>query len=454
VIRPTLPIDAVLPQVVDALRKHSALVITAPTGSGKTTHVPPALFESGLAGSGMIVMLEPRRLATRAAARRMAAEGGFRLGEEVGYHVRFDRQWGPKTRILVVTEGLLVRMLQDDPCLEKISVVIFDEFHERSLDTDLALGMVRLVQQSIRPELRIVVMSATLAAESVAQYLGNCPVVTSQGRQFPLEIVYAPRPSNQLMPLAAARAAQVLFERSSGDLLVFLPGLREIRKATGQLEEWADANKVLVLPLHGDLSAEEQDRALLPQERRKIVLATNVAETSVTVEGITGVVDSGQARILGFDPKTGLDRLQLMPIARASADQRAGRAARTQPGICVRLWSEASHRQRPEHIEPEIRRVDLAGPILQLLAWGERHLEQFPWFEPPPAEQVDRAMALLRRLGAVSGDQVTELGSLLSDLPLHPRLGCLLIEGVRRGQLARAALAAALLAAAPAQRHA
>lgn len=442
----SLPIDAVLPEVVESLRRHPALVLAAPTGAGKTTRVPPYLLESGLAGDGQIVMLEPRRLAARAAARRMAAERGCRLGEEVGYQVRFDRKSGPRTRILVVTEGMLVRLLQGDPYLEHISVLIFDEFHERSLDTDLALGMARLVQTTVRPDLRIVVMSATLAAEAVAAYLGNCPVVASQGRLYPVEIRHEARSTQQTWPAAAAQGVEKLLDRTPGDILVFLPGMREIRQTAGHLEELARARALLIVPLHGDLPAEQQDLALLPQPQRKIVLATNVAETSVTVAGITGVVDTGLARIVTFDPHTGLDRLRIEAISRASAEQRAGRAGRTQPGVCLRLWSEAAHRQRPEQTPPEVARVDLAGPVLQLLCWGEKAVEEFPWFEPPLPDHVAAARTLLRRLGAVADAGVTPLGRMLARLPVQPRIGCLLVEGARRGHLDKTALAAALLA--------
>jgi ATP-dependent helicase HrpB len=443
--RDSLPIDAHLPLIVDSLRRHHALVISAPTGAGKTTRVPPAVLEGSPPGSGQVVLLEPRRLAARAAARRLAAQRGCRLGDDVGYQVRFDRQCGPATRILVVTEGLLVRRIQDDPYLENVRTVIFDEFHERSLETDVALGMVRLIQTTVRPELRIVVMSATLTADAVADYLGDCPIVAAQGRLYPVDITYEPRPLRHTWPQAAAAAVEKLLDRTPGDLLVFLPGLREIRATADHLEELARSRDLLVLPLHGELPAEEQDAALLPQPRRKVVLATNVAETSVTVEGISGVVDTGLARMLFYDPKTGLDRLQLMPIARAAAEQRAGRAGRTQAGVCVRLWSEAGHRSRPEATEPEIRRVDLSGPVLQLLCWGERSLERFPWFEPPPPDHVLRATELLRRLGAIDSGGVTALGQALARLPVHPRLGCLLAEGRRWGHLDEAALAAALL---------
>jgi ATP-dependent helicase HrpB len=440
-----LPIDAVLPEIAAALRRQPCVVVRAPTGAGKTTRVPPAILDAGLAGRGRIIMLEPRRLAARAAAYRMAAERGGRLGDVVGYQVRFDRQYGPQTRILVVTPGILLRFLQDDPFLESTSIVIFDEFHERSLENDLALGMVRLVQQTVRPDLRIVAMSATLASEAVSAYLGNCPVVASEGRLYPVEIVYEPRSVQQLWPAATAQAVARFLDRTDGDLLVFLPGLQEIRQTARQLDPLIQERDLAVLPLHGDLPAQQQDAALVRGDRRKVVLATNVAETSVTVEGITGVVDTGLARMLVFDPAVGLDRLQLTPISRASAEQRAGRAGRTQPGVCVRLWSEAAHRGRPEQTEPEIRRVDLAGAVLQLLCLGEADVLHFPWLEPPREAAVRQALALLRLLGATGEQGVTDLGRVLARLPVHPRLGRLLVEGQRLGCPDRVALAAALL---------
>jgi ATP-dependent helicase HrpB len=431
--------------LVASLGRHPCTVLCAPTGAGKTTRVPPALLDAGLAGKGRIVMLEPRRLAARAAARRMASERGGRLGDEVGYHVRFERCCSGHTRILVVTPGILLRLLHNDPFLESAAIVIFDEFHERSLDSDFALGMVRLIQQTVRPELRLVVMSATLAAQTVAGDLGHCPVVVSEGRMHPVDIVYDPKPTQQPWPLAVAAAVERLVQRTSGDLLVFLPGLQEIRQTMLQLQQQAKARDLLVVPLHGDLPAGQQDVALLRQLRRKVVLATNVAETSVTVEGVTGVVDTGVARLQRFDPRVGLDRLQLTPIAQASADQRAGRAGRTQPGVCVRLWSEASHRLRPADTEPEIRRVDITGVVLQLLCQGEKDVAHFPWLEPPSENSVARALTLLRRLSAVDDSGVTPLGRDLARLPVHPRLGRLLLEGQRHGQVQRAALAAALL---------
>jgi ATP-dependent helicase HrpB len=444
VTRTPLPIDAVLPDLLAALRRQPSAVLRAPTGAGKTTRVPPALLDDGLAQRGRIVLLEPRRLAARAAARRMAEERGGRLGDEVGYQVRFERCSGPRTRILAVTPGILLRFLHDDPFLESTAAVLFDEFHERSLENDLALGMVRLIQQTVRPDLRIVVMSATLDTSVVAAYLGDCPVVTGEGRLYPVTIRYEPRPSQQPWHVAVAGAVGRLLAETDGDILAFLPGLYEIRQAERQLEPLAEQQHLAVLPLHGDLPGEQQDAALMRAERRKIVLATNVAETSVTVEGITGVVDTGLARMLLFDSAVGLDRLQLTQISRASAEQRTGRAGRTQPGVCVRLWSEASHRTRAETTEPEIRRVDLAGAVLQLLCLGEADVAKFPWLEPPREAAVDQALALLRRLGAVDRG-VTELGRSLGRLPAHPRLGRLLLEGQRWGDTERAALAAALL---------
>ena len=440
-----LPIDPVLPELVEGVRRHGCVALRAPTGAGKTTRVPPALLDAGLGAPGRIVMLEPRRLAAQAAARRMALERGGRLGDEIGYHVRFDRCCGPQTRVLVVTPGILLRLLQDDPFLESVGTVIFDEFHERGLDGDLALGMARLVRQTVHPELRLVVMSATLAVEAVAKYLSDCPVIRAAGRLHPVEVVYEPRPESQPWPGAAARAVERLLERTDGDLLVFLPGLAEIRQAARHLEAVAQERNLEVRPLHGDLPLEQQDAALARGDRRKVVLATNVAETSVTVEGVTGVVDTGLARQLVFDARVGLDRLRLTPISRASAEQRAGRAGRTRPGVCVRLWSAASHRGRPEQTEPEIRRVDLAGAVLHLLSLGETDVVRFPWLEPPSEASVSQALSLLRRLGAVGEHGLTEMGRVLARLPVHPRLGRLLIEGQRGGGLGRVALAAALL---------
>lgn len=438
-----LPIDPILPELIASLKQRSNAVLRAPTGAGKTTRVPPALLDAGIAGEKGILLLEPRRLAARAAARRMAQERGGTLGHEVGYQVRFDRKAGPRTRILAITPGLLPRFLSSDPYLEKYGVVIFDEFHERGLDSDLALGLVRLIQQTVRPELRIVIMSATLAVKRAAAYLDNCPIITAEGRQFPVVIEHRPRPEKHSWLAAVVQAVRELLDRTDGDLLVFLPGLYEIRQTARNLHALGEEHDLAVLPLHGDLPAEQQDAALLPQPRRKVVLATNVAETSVTIEGITGVVDTGLARQLTFDPSLGVDRLQVTPISRASADQRAGRAGRTQPGVCIRLWSESAHRARPEQTKPEIRRVDLAGAVLQLIGLRETDIAHFPWLDPPPEAAVQQALTLLRRLGLIDDKWRTPLGDKVSRLPVHPRLARFLLgaSGCER----RAALAAALL---------
>lgn len=437
--REPLPIDAVLPELAAAVRTAGGVVLRAPTGAGKTTRVPPALL-----GDGLVLVLEPRRVAARAAARRMAAEHGTPLGDVFGYQVRFDRRAGPRTRGLVVTPGVLLRMLHDNPFLDGIGAVVFDEFHERGLEADLALGMVKLVRENVRPDLKAVVMSATVDPGPVAAYLGNCPVVVSEGRTFPVEIRYRGRRADAALPAAVAATVRDVLAETPGDVLVFLPGLREIRQTADELEPLA-ADGIEVMPLHGDLPPEQQDRALQKLDRRKVVLATNVAETSVTVEGVTTVVDSGLARQMEFEPSVGMDRLRLVPISRASADQRAGRAGRTRPGVCVRLWDEVNHRSRPEQTEPEIRRVDLCGAALQLLALGEADVSRFPWLDPPRPETVEGSLRLLEQLQLLAGGSLTEIGQTAARLPVHPRLGRLLIEGQRFGHPERAALAAAVL---------
>ncbi len=441
---PTLPIDHVLPDVVAALRQHNAVVLRAPAGAGKTTRVPPALLDAPL-GDGRIIMLEPRRLAARTAAARIANERNSRVGDLVGYQVRFDERVSRHSRIVAITDGILLRRLQSDPFLEGIDAVLFDEFHERRLDSDLALGMVRRVQQTVRPDLKIVVMSATLDPAPIAQWLGNCPIIESQGRTFPVEIEYSRGHDRRPLPQRAAEGVARVLPGTPGDVLVFLPGVGEIRRTERELEPLARRLDLAVMPLFGDMPAEEQDQVLAPNPRRKIVLATNVAETSVTIDGITAVVDTGYARVMQFDPHVGLDRLELTPISNASADQRAGRAGRTQPGHCLRLWDEAAHRARPDYESPEIRRLDLAGPVLQLRCWGESDVLAFPWYETPAPDSIAQANRLLQRLGALSNDDVTDVGRAMVRLPVHPRLSRLLLAGVRLGIPGRAALCAALL---------
>ncbi|HVS17066.1 MAG TPA: DEAD/DEAH box helicase, partial [Planctomycetota bacterium] len=405
-----LPIDDVLPEALGALARHGALVLVAPTGAGKTTRVPPALLDAGLAGGKSVVVLEPRRLAARAAARRIAHERGVELGGEVGYQVRFDRRAGRDTRLLVVTEGVLVRMLQDDPFLEEVGAVVFDEIHERSLDTDLALAMTRRVQREARGDLKLVAMSATLAPDALARFLGDAPVVRSEGRLFEVETRWVERESDEWLEKRVVRGVAELLDATAGDVLVFLPGVGEIRRAGEALAELARKRDLDLRELYGDLPPERQDAALARGPRRRVVLATNVAQTSVTVEGVTGVLDSGLARVVRYDPGLGLDRLELDWISRASADQRRGRAGRTAPGVCLRLWSEARQRSLAVEDEPAIARVDLAGAVLELAAWGERDAAAFGWYEAPPSAALERARELLEGLGALAAGAITALG--------------------------------------------
>jgi ATP-dependent helicase HrpB len=441
-VREPLPIDEVLPDVVAAVRRAGAAVIVAPPGAGKTTRVPPALLGEV---AGQIWVVQPRRVAARAAARRMAAERGEPVGRTVGFQVRFDRVGGVDTRIWVVTEGILLRRLQQDPLLDGVGAVLLDEVHERSLDGDLALAFLREVREA-RPELVVVAMSATVAPGPLAGFLssggGAAPVIVSEGRTFPVQVAHIDHPDPRPVEDTVADGVRRVLAESDGEVLAFLPGVREIRRASERLAGF----DVDVVPLYGDLPPEVQDRALAPGPRRRVVLATNVAETSVTVPGVRIVVDGGLARRPRRDPGTGLDRLDTVAISRASADQRAGRAGRTAPGRALRLWTEREHRARDDFDPPEVQRVDLTGPVLQLMAWGADP-RRFGWFEPPPAEAVESALALLADLGAVDpAGGLTALGQTLAGLPLHPRLGRMLVVGAELGHAADAALAAAILA--------
>ncbi len=441
-----LPIDDVLPEILTKLRESNTIVLRAPTGAGKTTRVPPAILDEGLAGKGQILLLEPRRVAARAAAVRMSRERGTKLGEDIGYQVRFDSRCTRDTKIVVVTEGVLLRKLQTDPFLEGVGAILFDEFHERNINSDLALGMVRRIQQEVRSDLKVVVMSATLAPEPISRYLNNCPIVESLGRTYPVTIEYLKQRDRRSSVELAAWGVEQVFKKTDGHVLVFLPGVGEIHRTARELEEFARQQNAGIWPLYGDLSPEEQDQVLAPSERRKIVLSTNVAEASVTIEGVTAVVDTGVARVLRFDPLVGLDRLDIEPISRSSADQRAGRAGRTSPGYCLRLWEEVSHHHRPEQTEPEIRRIDLAGPLLQLKNWGEPDALQFPWFEPPRPDAVAQAELLMKRLGATDASgRLTPLGQQIAKVPAHPRIGRLLLAGHAFGEVRRAAWLGALL---------
>lgn len=437
-----LPVDAVLDEVCRALERSGRAVLQAPTGAGKTTRVPPALLDAGL---GPVLVLEPRRVAARAAAARMAAERGVPLGGEVGYRVRFERKVSADTRLEVVTTGLFVRRLLSDPLLEGVGTVVLDEAHERSLDADLAFALLQRVRAELRPDLKLLVMSATLDAEAFAEALDDAPVLSSEGRLFPVDVAWLPRADDGPLIARCVRGIQHALTATAGDVLVFLPGVGEIRGTAERLAERWLAADLDVLPLHGELSAGEQDAALRAGPRRRVVLATNVAETSVTVEGVSAVVDTGVARVLRHDPAVGLDRLELQPIARAAAEQRAGRAGRLGPGLCVRLWTSAEHDNRPAQETPELARVDLAGTVLALLDWGERDPRALPWLQAPPEASVSRALELLQGLGAVADGRPTSLGRRLARLPVHPRLGRLLLAGAEAGVAREAALAAACL---------
>jgi ATP-dependent helicase HrpB len=451
----TLPIDAVLPDVIGRLRESRSLVLVAPPGAGKTTRVPPAIVRAGLLSKEHpnLVMLQPRRVAARASAERIADENGWRLGEEVGYHVRFDKRLGPSTRIRVLTEGILKRQLLSDPFLEGVGAVLLDEFHERSLHTDVSVALLREVQQTVRDDLMLVIMSATLEAEPASRFLGGCPIVRAEGRTFPIEIEQRQQPHAPLPDRVAAAVTGVIDSpygdgAAKDDVLVFLPGAEEIRRTMKRLEPAASRDDLLLLPLHGSLPAEEQTRALRPAGQRKIILATNIAETSLTIDGVRTVVDSGYARVAGYDPRRGLDRLELKRISKASATQRAGRAGRTAPGRCVRLWSQREQLALDDFDLPEVARVDLAGTVLALHAWGKPDPRAFGWYETPPEETLVAAERLLAMLGALTSEtngRITPLGKRLMSLPVHPRLARLLVDAAEHGMLHEGAAIAALL---------
>ncbi len=447
-VRKPLPIDPYLPRVVEAMERSGVGVLVAPPGAGKTTRVPPALLASGLLGRGSCWVLEPRRVAARAAARRVAAEQGWRLGERVGFHVRHDRRGGPHTQIWYATEGVFLARLQADPALEGVGAVVLDEFHERSLEADLLVAFLREVREVFRPDLRLLVCSATLDPEPVAAFLG-APVLEVPGRTHPVEIRYLDRPDPSSLPRRVARGVRRVWmdrPRGRGDVLAFLPGAREIRAAARELQPWARERGVDIVPLHGDLPPHRQDRALEPAERPRVVLSTNVAETGLTLPGVTAVVDCGCVRVLRWDPATGFDRLETVPASRASAEQRAGRAGRTGPGVALRLWTRHDERTRPDHPEPAIQRVDLCRAVLEVAAWGHSDPETFAWFEAPDPERLRASRALLRELGALDPrGGLTERGERLRRLPLPPRLGTLALEAASRGCTREGALLAALL---------
>ena len=435
-MKEALPVDAVLPELLGALRAHSAVVLEAPAGAGKTTRIPPALLDQV---QGEIVVLEPRRIAARMAARRVAQELGD--PDVVGWQVRFEQSGTPRTRLWYVTEGILARRMLSDPQLRGVGAVVLDEFHERHLPGDLALALA----QRLLPGIKLVVMSATLEAAPLARHLG-APVIQSEGRRFPVEIEYLKEADERrLEQQVAAAVRRLTLPGSTGDVLVFLPGAAEIRRAAEACAELARHRDLLLTPLHGDLSAAEQDNALAPASRRKVILSTNVAETSVTVPGVTCVVDSGLARIASHSPWSGLPMLNVARISRASAAQRAGRAGRLGPGRTLRLYTRHDFDSRPEHHAPEIERLDLAGLLLELRA-ASLDPGSLPWLDPPPAAALQVAADLLRRIGALdAGGDATELGRACAKLPLHPRLARLAVEAAHRGYREDGCTAAALL---------
>ena len=425
-----LPIDPFIPEIVARVKEARAAVIVAQPGAGKTTRVPPAL-----AADGPVILLQPRRVAARSIARRIAAEQGWTVGREIGWHVRFEQRFGPETRLLVATEGILTARLQQDPLLSSFRTIVLDEFHERSIHADLGIALAKQAW-SARDDLRLVVMSATIAAEPVAEYLGNARIIEVPGRTHPIEIAYAPS-----TPLA--HAVRDSAARTSGHVLCFLPGAPEIGRAIAAVQTAVAPLGAEVLPLHGSLSPDEQDRAIADADRRRVILATNIAETSLTVPGVFAVVDTGLQKVARHDPDRAIDSLETERISRDSADQRAGRAGRLGPGVVRRLWAETDRLRA--HREADIHRIDLSGPGLDILAWGgdPRTLD---WFEVPSATAVDAAFDLLARLGAVADGRITKLGVEMQRLPLHPRLARILLS-------ARGAWEAALSCALLSERH-
>lgn len=440
--RPPLPIDPLLPAIAETLGRHRRLVLEAPPGAGKTTRVPPVLLSLG-----EVWVLEPRRMAARMAARRVAAEMGESAGETAGYQVRFEEVAGPRTRLRFLTEGVFTRKMLGDPDVRRASVVILDEFHERHLDTDAALALLRRLQDR-RPGLALAVMSATIDGESLAHRLGGWPLLRSDGRLFDLRIDYTPHSPRPLEQQVEAALRRLLDDGLAGDMLVFLPGAAEIRRALRQCAPLLDRHGLLGLPLHGDLSPEEQDRAVLPSRERKVIFSTNVAESSVTIEGVTAVIDSGLARVARDSAATGLPALDIARISQASAAQRAGRAGRVRPGRVIRLYPAEDFTRRPEQDQPEILRRELSGLLLELAAIGVEAPAGLPWLDAPRPPAIEAAGHLLRELGAFdSSGKLTTLGRRMAELPLHPRLAALLLEAEARGAGDRGCAAAAVLSA-------
>ncbi|QKD00230.1 ATP-dependent helicase HrpB [Mesorhizobium loti] len=444
---PELPVSAVLPALSEALGSGNSAVLVAPPGAGKTTLVPLALLDASWLGTGKIILLEPRRLAARAAARRMAELLGEELGATVGYAMRMENRTSTKTRILVVTEGVLARMILDDPELPGVSAVIFDEFHERSLDGDFGLALALDVQGALRPDLRLLVMSATLDGARVAKLLSGAPVIESEGRAFPVDIRYDERPAGVPIEDAMAKAIRAALADESGSVLAFLPGQREIERTTERLAGKLGADTDIV-PLYGQLDGKAQDAAIkpAPSGRRKVVLATSIAETSITIDGVRVVIDSGLSRLPRYEPASGLTRLETVRVSKASADQRAGRAGRTQAGVAVRLWRAEQTSALPAFTPPEILEADLSGLLLDCAAFGVADPTALAFLDPPPAPALNEARALLRALHAIDeAGRLTEAGASMRKLALPVRLAHMVAEAASSGHAFEAAMLAVLL---------
>jgi len=440
-----LPIYDLDEEIVAAMPPGGRLLLSAPTGSGKSTQVPQILLDGGVLGEGRCVILQPRRIAARMLARRVAEERGCELGREVGYRIRLDNVSGPETRILFVTEGILLRQMLADPELHGVSAILFDEFHERHLYGDITLARALDLQESKRPDLRIVVMSATLDGAALESYLAPCTTLSSDGRMFAVEISHLRHEPKDDPPWElAAEAVARHFESTEGDMLVFMPGAYEIARTIREVEGRL-GSACRVLPLHGELPAAEQDKAVARGPGRKVIVSTNVAETSLTIDGVRTVVDAGLARVARYDPHRGINTLLIEKISQASALQRAGRAGRTAPGLCVRLWTERSHAQRPARELSEVRRLDLSETVLTLKAAGVGDLAGFRWIEPPEDQALARAVQLLRDLGALDGAEgLTAVGERMLKFPIHPRYARMFLAAEELGCVRAAALIAAL----------
>jgi ATP-dependent helicase HrpB len=442
-----LPIDPILPELLHTIAVSPNTVLQAPPGAGKTTRVPLALLDLAALGAGRIVMLEPRRLAAVNAANRMAFTLGEEAGQTVGYTMRFERRVSSRTRIEVVTEGILTRRLQRDPCLEGVALVVFDEFHERNLTADFALALCLEVQREVRPDLKILVMSATLDCGPVAALLGNAPVVVSEGRSFPVAVRWLEDAGHQPLPVRMVAAVRRALQETEGDILAFLPGAGEIRACAEQLRQTTDSSSLTIHPLYGDLPFADQQKAILPGPVRKVVLATNIAETSLTIEGVRTVIDSGLTRTLRHDLGSGMNRLLTVRESRASAEQRAGRAGRLAPGVCYRLFGPHTFNAMTGFPPAEILVSDLSSLVLELAVWGVRDPATLFWLDAPPEAALAAGRELLRGLGAMDRDgRATETGQRMAELPVHPRIARLLLRGRELGAVGPAALLGALLA--------